>query len=74
MSNHSIKNVSVVLVVAGFLGLAAFLVVPATAQQPNVTRTVLQHNDSAIPGYDVNLVSVEIPVGAMSRPLPSRGK
>jgi quercetin dioxygenase-like cupin family protein len=68
MFPHSIKNVAAILVVAALSGLAVLLVAPASAQQasaqqPNVTRTILQHDVSAVPGYDVNLVAVEIPVG-----------
>jgi quercetin dioxygenase-like cupin family protein len=68
MFPHSIKNVAAILVVAALSGLAVLLVAPASAQQasaqqPNVTRTILQHDGSSVPGYDVNLVAVEIPVG-----------
>ena len=52
-----------VLVVAAFSSLALLLVTPAAAQQPTVTRKILLKEDSAMPGYEVDLVTAEIPAG-----------
>jgi len=62
MIKNSIKGVAVVLVVAAFSSLGVLLATPA-AQQPIVTRKILLKQDSAIPGYEEDLVAVEIPVG-----------
>jgi len=62
MLKNSIKGVVMVLVVAMFSSLALMLVTPA-AQQPTVTRKILLKEDSAIPGYEEDLVAVEIPAG-----------
>jgi quercetin dioxygenase-like cupin family protein len=62
MIKNSIKDVAVVLAVAAFSGLALLLATPA-AQQPTVARKILLKADSAIPGYEEDLVAVEIPVG-----------
>ena len=62
MINNSIKGVAVVLVVAAFSGLALLLATPA-AQQPTVARKILLKTDSPIPGYEEDLVAVEIPAG-----------
>jgi quercetin dioxygenase-like cupin family protein len=62
MIKNSIKYVAGVLVVAVFSSLALLLAAPA-AQQPTVTRKILLKEDSAIPGYEQDLVAVEIPVG-----------
>lgn len=62
MIKNSIKGVAVVLVVAAFSGLALLLATPA-AQQPTVARKILLKTDSAIPGYEEDLVAVEIPAG-----------
>ena len=62
MIKNSIKGVAVVLVVAAFSSLGVLLATPA-AQQPTVTRKILLKQDSAIPGYEEDLVAVEIPVG-----------
>jgi len=62
MFKNSIKGVIMVLVVAMFSSLALLLVTPA-AQQPTVTRKILVKEDSAIPGYEEDLVAVEIPAG-----------
>jgi len=62
MIKDSIKGVAVVLVVAAFSSLGVLLATPA-AQQPTVTRKILLKQDSAIPGYEEDLVAVEIPVG-----------
>ena len=62
MFKNSIKGVVMVLVVAMFSSLALLLVTPA-AQQPTVTRKILLKEDSAIPGYEEDLVTVEIPAG-----------
>jgi quercetin dioxygenase-like cupin family protein len=62
MIKNSIKGVVVVLVVAAFSGLALLLATPA-AQQPTVARKILLKTDSAIPGYEEDLVAVEIPAG-----------
>jgi len=62
MLKNSIKGVVMVLVVAMFSSLALLLVTPA-AQQPTVTRKILLKEDSAIPGYEEDLVAVEIPAG-----------
>ena len=63
MFKNSIKNVAVILVVAAFCSLALLLVTPSAAQEPTVTRKLLLKEDSAIPGYEVALVAVEIPAG-----------
>jgi quercetin dioxygenase-like cupin family protein len=63
MFKNSIRNVAAVFVVVTFCSLALLLVAPLAAQQPTVTRKILLKDDSAIPGYEVNLVSVEIPAG-----------
>jgi len=62
MIKNSIKGVAVVLVVAAFSSLALLLATPA-AQQPTVTRKILLKEDSAVPGYEEDLVKVEIPAG-----------
>ena len=62
MIKNPIKGVAVVLVVAAFSSLGVLLATPA-AQQPIVTRKILLKQDSAIPGYEEDLVAVEIPVG-----------
>ena len=62
MSRNSIKSVVMVLAVAMFSGLALLLAAPA-AQQPAVTRKILLKQDSAVRGYEEDLVAVEIPVG-----------
>jgi quercetin dioxygenase-like cupin family protein len=62
MFKTSIKYVAAILVVA-FSSLALLLVAPSAAQQPTVTRKILQKEDSAIPGYEVVLAAVEIPAG-----------
>ncbi len=62
MIKNSIKGVAVVLVVAAFSGLALLLATPA-AQQPTVARKILLKTDSPIPGYEEDLVAVEIPAG-----------
>jgi quercetin dioxygenase-like cupin family protein len=62
MLKNSIKRVVVVVVIAVFSSLALFIVTPA-AQQPTVTRKILLKQDSPIPGYEEDLVSVEIPAG-----------
>jgi quercetin dioxygenase-like cupin family protein len=56
-------NVAAVALVAVFSSSALVLLTPATAQQPTVTRKVLLKQDAAIPGYEVDLVAVEIPSG-----------
>ncbi len=61
MMTNSIKGVAVVLVFA-FSSLALLMAAPA-AQQPTVTRKILLKQDAAIPGYEQDLVKVEIPVG-----------
>jgi quercetin dioxygenase-like cupin family protein len=45
-----------------FSSFAMLLVTPA-AQQPAVTRKILLKQDSPIPGYEEDLVAVEIPSG-----------
>jgi quercetin dioxygenase-like cupin family protein len=62
MIKNLIKCLAVVLVVAAFSSLALLLATPA-AQQPTVTRKILLKGDSAIPGYEEDLVTVEIPAG-----------
>lgn len=62
MFKNSIKSIVMVLVIAMFSSLALLLATPA-AQQPTVTRKILLKEDSAIPGYEEDLVTVEIPVG-----------
>ncbi len=61
MMKNSIKGVAVVLVFA-FSSLALLMAAPA-AQQPTVTRKILLKQDAAIPGYEQDLVKVDIPVG-----------
>jgi quercetin dioxygenase-like cupin family protein len=61
MMKNSIKGVAVVMVLA-FSSLALLMAAPA-AQQPTVTRKILLKQDAAIPGYEQDLVKVEIPVG-----------
>lgn len=63
MSKNSIKNAAVIFAVASFFSLALLLVTPATAQQPTVIRKVLMKEDAGIPGYEADLVAVEIPPG-----------
>jgi quercetin dioxygenase-like cupin family protein len=58
---NSIKGLAVVFVFA-FFGLA-LLMATAAAQQPTVTRKILLKQDAAFPGYEQDLVAVEIPVG-----------
>lgn len=60
MIKNSIKIVAFVFVVLAFSTLALLLVTPA-AQQPTVTRKILLKQDSPIPGYEQDLVAVEIP-------------
>lgn len=62
MIKNLIKGIAVVLVVAAFCSLSLLLATPA-AQQPTVTRKILLKEDSAIPGYEEDLVTVEIPAG-----------
>ena len=62
MIKNSIKGVAMILVVAAFSGLALLLATPA-AQQPTVARKILLKTDSPIPGYEEDLVAVEIPAG-----------
>jgi quercetin dioxygenase-like cupin family protein len=62
MIKNSIKVVALVFVVLAFSSLALLLVTPA-AQQPTVTRKILLKQDSPIPGYEEDLVTVEIPAG-----------
>jgi quercetin dioxygenase-like cupin family protein len=64
MFKNWMKIAAVVLAVAGISSLALLLVTPAAAQQPTVTRKVLLKEDSPTPGYEVDLVAVEIPPGA----------
>jgi quercetin dioxygenase-like cupin family protein len=62
MIKNSIKVVALVFVVLAFSSLALLLVTPA-AQQPTVTRKILLKQDSPIPVYEEDLVTVEIPAG-----------
>jgi quercetin dioxygenase-like cupin family protein len=62
MSKNSIKYPALIFVAAAFSSFAALLATPA-AQQPTVTRKILLKQDAAIPGYEQDLVAVEIPVG-----------
>jgi quercetin dioxygenase-like cupin family protein len=62
MFSKSIKGVVLVPVVLVFSSLALLLAAPA-AQKPSVTRKILLKQDSAISGYEQDLVAVEIPVG-----------
>jgi len=61
MMKNSIKGVAVVFVFA-FFSLTLLMATPA-AQQPSVTRKILLKQDAALPGYEQDLVAVEIPVG-----------
>jgi len=63
MFKNSIRNAAAVFVVVVFSSFALLLVTPSAAQSPAVTRKILQREDSAIPGYEVVLATVEIPVG-----------
>jgi len=62
MIKISMKALAVVIVLAAFSSLALVLVTPA-AQQPAVTRKILLKQDAPIPGYEEDLVAVEIPAG-----------
>ena len=62
MFKNSIKHAALVFVVAVFSAMALLIATPA-AQQPAVTRKILLKADSPIPGYEEDLVSVEIPAG-----------
>jgi quercetin dioxygenase-like cupin family protein len=62
MIKNSIKTVTLVFVVVAFSSLALLPVTPA-AQQPAVTRKILLKQDSPIPCYEEDLVTVEIPPG-----------
>ena len=62
MIKNSSKAVVSVFVVVAFFSLALLPVTPA-AQQPTVTRKILLKQDSPIPGYEEDLVAVEIPPG-----------
>jgi mannose-6-phosphate isomerase-like protein (cupin superfamily) len=53
MFKNSIKNVALIFAVVVFSGLALLLVNSSAAQQPTVSRKILQKEDSAIPDYDV---------------------
>ena len=61
MMKNSIKGAAVALVFA-FFSVAVLMAAPA-AQAPTVTRKILLKQDAAIPGYEQDLVKVEIPVG-----------
>jgi quercetin dioxygenase-like cupin family protein len=62
MTKNSIKVLALVLVGAAFSSLSLLRPTPA-AQQPSVTRKILLKQDSPIPGYEEDLVAVEIPPG-----------
>jgi len=62
MINNSIKVLGLGFVGVAFSSFALLLVTPA-AQQPTVTRKILLKQDSPIPGYEEDLVAVEIPPG-----------
>lgn len=62
MIKNSSKVVAVVFVVVAFSSLVLVLVTLA-AQQSTVTRKIFLKQDSPIPGYDEDLVMVEIPPG-----------
>jgi len=62
MIKNSIKMVALAFVVVTFSSLAPLLVTTA-AEQPTVTRKILLKQDSPIPGYEEDLVAVEIPPG-----------
>jgi len=62
MIKNSIKVVALLFVVVAFSSLALLVITPA-AQQPTVTRKILLKQDSPIPGYEEDLVTVEIPPG-----------
>lgn len=63
MIKNSIKVVALVFVVMVFSTVTPLLVTSG-AQQPAVTRRILLKQDSPIPGYEQDLVTVEIPPGA----------
>jgi len=46
------------------LSAVLLMLLPAAAQQPNVTRKVLVQQDLNISGYTASLVAVEIPAGS----------
>ena len=62
MFKNSIQYAAMILVVIVFSSVAVLFATPA-AQQPTVTRKILLKQDAAIPGYEQDLVAVEIPVG-----------
>jgi len=63
MSKKLISYVATIFVVLVLCGLGLLLITPSAAQQPTVMRKTLQREDSAIPGYEVVLATVEIPAG-----------
>jgi quercetin dioxygenase-like cupin family protein len=62
MIKNLIKVAALVFVVVMFSSLGLLPVTPA-AQQPTVTRKILLKHDAPIPGYEEDLVAVEIPPG-----------
>src|ERR1700746_3070029 len=61
-----IKNsVKILIPMLALVAVSSSVLMHATpaAQQPTVTRKILLKHDSAVPGYEEALVSVEIPVG-----------
>ena len=64
MFHNPNRTLSMVFVIGALCGFAVLLVIPTPAQQTTVTRKVLLREDSSIPGYEVDLVAVDIPVGA----------
>jgi quercetin dioxygenase-like cupin family protein len=59
MSNNQI-SLKLLIVLSAVL----LMLLPAAAQQPNVTRKVLLQQDLNISGYTASLVAVEIPAGS----------
>ena len=63
MFKNFATTVSVIGIAAAFFGLV-LLADQSSAKAPTVTRTVLNQQDLAIPGYALAVVRVDLPVGA----------
>lgn len=66
MIRKTIKNsmkLAALVFVAGAFSSGTPLLVVSAAQQPAVTRKILLKHDSPVPGYEEDLVAVEIPPG-----------
>lgn len=62
MIKNSVKVVALAIAVVGFSS-SMLLLAARAAQSPTVTRKILLKQDSPIPGYEQDLVAVEIPPG-----------